>query len=465
MEVGPRIEEEAQRARCTTLPADSMKGSSSESPVLLAPRSVDAPIAAQEERADSPARSSASQGSSAKRSGASLQLSDTCSRTGSPKATTACMKTPSIDRSEVRASYVLSGSVFFTDASSVNSFTDISSVNRADVFTSSYVVSGRDSSPAGISSSIDREEIPISTQDSHTTMDAVCCSHLSDTCRAEMSPRGTLRGGESSYEPPAEPDSLAESVGEASRWQEALSSQGSEGNSQSSSTGDSQQSSLSSQSSNSSIPAFADALQATNLLHLLSCAHDGRWVRRWNKKMRKGLPQHNRDCMDMAGKLPLALKALDAGISPQELLVDCAQAGGLHGRGDGSLVASDGRAEGIEIKGAGLKRGKRCTFAFKGIRLRGTDWKHLFLLGREREPEGWLCADDVGSCLWLGYVERSCYKRALRVAGRSEREPQDATVTPGSSASWLGGAVEWVRLEDLTREWWDRKVLCLPPCP
>ena len=132
---------------------------------------------------------------------------------------------------------------------------------------------------------------------------------------------------------------------------------------------------------------------------------------------------------------------------------------------DGSLVASDGHAEGIEVKGAGLKRGKRCTFAFKGIRLRGTDWKHLFLLGREREPQGWLCADDVGSCLWLGYVERSRYKRALRAAGRSEREPQDATVTPGSLGSWLGGAVEWVKLKDLTREWWGRKVLCLPPCP
>eukprot|EP00283_Hemiselmis_rufescens_P027141 CAMPEP_0173468800 /NCGR_PEP_ID=MMETSP1357-20121228/77035_1 /TAXON_ID=77926 /ORGANISM="Hemiselmis rufescens, Strain PCC563" /LENGTH=386 /DNA_ID=CAMNT_0014437023 /DNA_START=227 /DNA_END=1385 /DNA_ORIENTATION=+ len=170
----------------------------------------------------------------------------------------------------------------------------------------------------------------------------------------------------------------------------------------SSSQGSSQSSSASSLGTlSSSNAALAEALQATNLLNI---TRDVSWLRKWDKKMVKGLPRHSRDCMDMAGKLPLALKALDTGISPQELLVDCAQAGGLHGRGNGSLVASDGCAEGIEIKGAGLKRGKRCSFAFKGIRVRGTDWKHLFLLGREREPEGWSSASDVDGCMWLGYV-------------------------------------------------------------
>jgi len=39
--------------------------------------------------------------------------------------------------------------------------------------------------------------------------------------------------------------------------------------------------------------------------------------------------------------------------------------------------------ESIEIKGAGLKRGKNKTFAFKGICLHRTDLKHLFLLSGE----------------------------------------------------------------------------------
>ena len=45
------------------------------------------------------------------------------------------------------------------------------------------------------------------------------------------------------------------------------------------------------------------------------------------------------------------------------------------------------------------------------------------------------------------------------------RKPQDATVTQGASGSWLGSAVEWVRLQDLTRQWWDTKVLGLSPAP
>ena len=118
--------------------------------------------------------------------------------------------------------------------------------------------------------------------------------------------------------------------------------------------------------------------------------------------------------------------------------------------------------ESIEIKGAGLKRGKKKTFAFKGIRLRKTDWQHLFLLGRESEPAGWTSVRDFEDCIWLGYVRRDQYKLALRNAGRSRRRPQDATVTPGSSRSWLGGAVEWVRLRDLTMEWWREKVLAPP---
>ena len=120
--------------------------------------------------------------------------------------------------------------------------------------------------------------------------------------------------------------------------------------------------------------------------------------------------------------------------------------------------------ESIEIKGAGLKWGKNKTFAFKGIRLHRTDWKHLFLLGRASEPGGWASVRDFEDCIWLGYVQRDQYKRALRKAGRSRLTPQDATVTPGSSRSWLGGVVEWVLLRDLTMEWWREKVLCAPPC-
>ena len=49
--------------------------------------------------------------------------------------------------------------------------------------------------------------------------------------------------------------------------------------------------------------------------------------------------------MDMLGKIPLALKALDAGITADELLVDVAQARGLFEMNDGMLLAADGRLD------------------------------------------------------------------------------------------------------------------------
>ena len=52
----------------------------------------------------------------------------------------------------------------------------------------------------------------------------------------------------------------------------------------------------------------------------------------------------------MAGKLPLCLKALEAGISASELVIDVAQAGGMCGENDGMLQAMNGTLEPLEIK-------------------------------------------------------------------------------------------------------------------
>ena len=41
---------------------------------------------------------------------------------------------------------------------------------------------------------------------------------------------------------------------------------------------------------------------------------------------------------------------------------------------------------------------------FKDIQIQNTHWKHLFLLGRVREPASWLSVGDVESYVWLGYV-------------------------------------------------------------
>ena len=57
-----------------------------------------------------------------------------------------------------------------------------------------------------------------------------------------------------------------------------------------------------------------------------------RYLRYWSGRLSSGLHKHQRDCMDMAGKLPICLKALDIGLGEQDLIVDAAQAGGLLGK-------------------------------------------------------------------------------------------------------------------------------------
>ena len=59
----------------------------------------------------------------------------------------------------------------------------------------------------------------------------------------------------------------------------------------------------------------------------------------------------------------------------------------------------------------------------------------------------------------LGHVTRSRYEAALDKAGLSRSAPKDATVTPGSARSWLGGAVNWVSLEEADLAWWHQNVL------
>jgi hypothetical protein len=135
------------------------------------------------------------------------------------------------------------------------------------------------------------------------------------------------------------------------------------------------------------------------------------------------------------------------------------QAGGICGTSDGRIRLPDGSHEDIEIKGSRAKSGKPNSFAFKAIRCAGTNWKHLFLVGRRREPQKWSDWADVGGAIMLGHVTRSRYEAALDKAGLSRSAPKDATVTPGSARSWLGGAVNWVRLEEADLAWWRQNVL------
>ena len=130
------------------------------------------------------------------------------------------------------------------------------------------------------------------------------------------------------------------------------------------------------------------------------------------------------------------------------------------GKSDGAFVGPDGRKQPIEIKGSHCKKGKKRTCFMRGIRLRGTNWQHLFIVCRERDPDLWTDISEYASCgLRLAYVKRRDLLRAMRESNRGHLAEVDATITPGSTRSWLGPYVRWVRVQDISREWWDRHVL------
>ena len=91
--------------------------------------------------------------------------------------------------------------------------------------------------------------------------------------------------------------------------------------------------------------------------------------------------------------------------------------GVLHG------VLRNGVFHGIEIKGSCRKGHTWSTFTFKGIRLKGTHWKHLLLLGRTREPRSWKNISDVESSIWLGYIRVCMLRACMRALSSFRRFP------------------------------------------
>lgn len=166
-----------------------------------------------------------------------------------------------------------------------------------------------------------------------------------------------------------------------------------------------------------------------------------------------------RDDLDLAGKLPLCLKALKLGLDPSHLMIDCAQAGGVYGRSDGCIVKPDGVVQTIEMKGGICRRGRRSCFMIRNIRSAGVDWKHLFFTGRLRNPDRWDNLADMENIMYLAYVRRDDYEQALAGAGKSRQEPVCVSVSPHSRDSWLGRHLKWIRLSRLSREWWQQNVI------
>jgi hypothetical protein len=200
----------------------------------------------------------------------------------------------------------------------------------------------------------------------------------------------------------------------------------------------------------------ARALAASNLLQLLQCQA---YRDQLNTQVLTGVRSNNRDALDIAGKLPLAVKALEMGISLGDFNIDPAQAGGLLGKFDAAVGGASGAAsEGVEIKGAGSTSGPR---TFKISRLRpGTPFEHLMLVLRQADPTDWTDVRQLDSLFWLGYMPRSAFDQAVAAkAGAAGQAELKASITIDSQRpSWLGRFVTFVPFHKLNKAWWDAHV-------
>ena len=167
-----------------------------------------------------------------------------------------------------------------------------------------------------------------------------------------------------------------------------------------------------------------------------------------------------RDLKDNQGKIMFSIMAIFINILPSQLVVDSAQAGGMCGASDGCLILANGCKRPIEIKGTKTKKGKKETIFVNGIRLKGTDWQELFIVTRKEDPDLWTDFSEYPRRgVRLAHVSRAALLHAADIAGKGHLPMVNATITPGSKRGWLGPHINWVRAEDLSREWWDANVL------
>lgn len=124
---------------------------------------------------------------------------------------------------------------------------------------------------------------------------------------------------------------------------------------------------------------MARAASNNNLLHQWTAPGCEFFRSEMQRSLQQGVFQRKRNSLDLAGKLPFALKMMSLGLGAQDLWVDFSQAGGMYGTDDGMICCL---REMLEVKGAKRKSGSKRQFQIKKISVDGTGWKHLFIICR-----------------------------------------------------------------------------------
>ena len=207
--------------------------------------------------------------------------------------------------------------------------------------------------------------------------------------------------------------------------------------------------------------SVAAAIASNNLLLL---AQNSEYLAQLKARLIAAVPSKQRDALDMAGKLPLAIKTFALGILPAEFDIDPAMhatllatphakmhnvlqkvndntqaAGGsvhhidLIDRGGVEMTSSTDLIDiqvrphrhtdlidrgGVEIKGA---KSYRYDKSFHFSRLRpGTPFEHLLLVARRQAPADWTDVRELDKYFWLGHVSRADFDAALEAKKQKE---------------------------------------------
>ena len=130
--------------------------------------------------------------------------------------------------------------------------------------------------------------------------------------------------------------------------------------------------------------AMAHAAADNNLLYQWTAPGCEFFRCQVQRYLQEGVVMCKRNLLDLASKVPFALKMMSLGLSAQDLWVDFSFAGGMYGTDDGMICCL---REMIELKGARCKAGTKGQFQIKKISVDGTGWKHLFFICRFRAQQ------------------------------------------------------------------------------
>jgi hypothetical protein len=192
------------------------------------------------------------------------------------------------------------------------------------------------------------------------------------------------------------------------------------------------------------LPTSTALARAIVDMNILTLVQNSSYLTGLNAQLLAGVPRNARNELDMAGKLPLMLKANAIGIPPHELKIDPAQAGGLLSKFDATISRSGGApgaagVGGVEIKGSRSRRGHKKTFQLSRL-LPGMRFEHLLLVMRSGNPTDWTDLLQLDDLFWLGHVLRPAFDRTVADRfGRSAPDEVKANTTIDSRReSWLG---------------------------